>query len=93
LGRVTPRNTQPAGQPVAPENAVAEDSATQIATDPELYLQEAQDAEEVVADLTELVVLAPPVARTAERVAARFGDLVEAPVLITEECSWMQAVA
>jgi len=31
-----------------------------------------------------LVVLAPPVARTAERVAARFGDLVEAPVLITQ---------
>ena len=87
LGRVTPRNTEPAGSPVAPENAVAEGSVTQTATDPELYLQEAQeaqDAEEVVADMTELVVLAPPVARTAERVAARFGDLVEAPVLITE---------
>src|SRR5664279_1871055 len=27
---------------------------------------------------------APPVARTTERVAARFGDLVEAPVVITE---------
>ena len=32
----------------------------------------------------ELVVLAAPVPRTAERVAARFGDLTEAPVLITE---------
>ncbi len=32
----------------------------------------------------ELVVLAPPVARTGERVAARFGDLVEAPVVITQ---------
>jgi len=31
-----------------------------------------------------LVVLAAPVARTAERVAARFGDLTEAPVLITQ---------
>ena len=31
-----------------------------------------------------LVVLAAPVPRTAERVAARFGELTEAPVLITE---------
>jgi hypothetical protein len=30
------------------------------------------------------VVLAAPAARTAERVAARFGDLTEAPVVITE---------
>jgi transposase-like protein len=32
----------------------------------------------------DLVVLAAPVPRTADRVAARFGDLVEAPVVITE---------
>ena len=32
----------------------------------------------------DLVVLAAPVPRTAERVAARFGDLTEAPVVITE---------
>lgn len=32
----------------------------------------------------QLVVLALPVARTDERVAARFGDLVEAPVVITQ---------
>src|SRR5450756_503853 len=32
----------------------------------------------------ELIVLAAPVPRTADRVAARFGDLVEAPVVITE---------
>ena len=32
----------------------------------------------------DLVVLAPPVPRTAERVAARFGQLSEAPVVITE---------
>jgi len=37
-----------------------------------------------VADLPELVVLAAPVPRTAERVAARFGDLIEAPMRITE---------
>src|ERR1019366_687072 len=37
---------------------------------------DAQDAD--------LVVLAAPEPRTTERVAARFGDLVEAPVVITE---------
>jgi transposase-like protein len=36
------------------------------------------------AGVADLVVLAPPLARTTERVAARFGDLVEAPVVITE---------
>jgi transposase-like protein len=36
------------------------------------------------AEDAELVVLAPPEPRTAERVAARFGDLVEAPVVITQ---------
>jgi hypothetical protein len=39
-----------------------------------------EDDDEVV----DLVVLAAPVPRTAERVAARFGDLTEAPVVITE---------
>ena len=48
------------------------------------------DARDVVpedgqhADIAELVVLAAPVPRTAERVAACFGDLVQAPVKITE---------
>src|SRR5450756_111145 len=32
----------------------------------------------------ELIVPAAPVPRTADRVAARFGDLIEAPVVITE---------
>ena len=32
----------------------------------------------------ELIVLAAPIPRTADRVAARLGDLVEAPVVITE---------
>jgi len=36
------------------------------------------------AEVADLVVLAPPVPRTTERVAARFGDLLEAPVVITE---------
>jgi prepilin-type processing-associated H-X9-DG protein len=79
LGRVAPRNTQPAGQPGASENAVADDSLT----DTEPRLENSEDFEEVVADV-ELVVLAPPEPRTAERVAARFGDLIEAPVVITE---------
>ena len=35
-------------------------------------------------DGAELVVLAAPVPRTAERAAARFGELIEAPVLITQ---------
>jgi len=39
---------------------------------------------ESVAGAGELVVLAAPAARTAERVAARFGDLTEAPVVITQ---------
>ena len=34
--------------------------------------------------MDDLVVLAAPEPRTTERVAARFGDLVEAPVVITE---------
>ncbi len=47
---------------------------------------EADPVEPDVADPdgAELVVLAPPLARTAERRAARFGELDEAPVVITE---------
>jgi prepilin-type processing-associated H-X9-DG protein len=56
----------------------AEDLEERDPTDP----TDPTDVELLV--LPELVVLAPPVPRTAERVAARFGDLVEAPVLITE---------
>jgi transposase-like protein len=41
-------------------------------------------ADEVVAGRPDLVVLAAPEPRTADRVAARFGDLLEAPVVITE---------
>jgi hypothetical protein len=45
-------------------------------------LDEPKDCES--ADRRDLVVLAAPEPRTTERVAARFGDLVEAPVVITE---------
>jgi prepilin-type processing-associated H-X9-DG protein len=72
LGRVTARTRQPVQEPV------------EQPSDPEVV--EDDDAEDDDEDnvVAELVVLASPVARTAERVAARFGDLVEAPVLITE---------
>src|SRR5680860_442622 len=68
LGRVRAGKQQPAQEP---------------AVDHDQHLDQDADSgdENAVADL---VVLAPPVPRAAERVAARFGDLVEAPVLITQ---------
>jgi hypothetical protein len=48
--------------------------------DPDVAVEDPDDNAEV----DDLVVLAAPEPRTAERVAARFGDLVEAPVVITE---------
>src|SRR5674476_336605 len=71
LGRVAPRapSVQVSGQP-----NVADD--WQIDGDGE------QDTEASVG--AELVVLAAPVPRVAERTAARFGDLAEAPVVLTE---------
>jgi hypothetical protein len=46
--------------------------------------------DEMDEDHTDLVVLGAPVARTGERVAARSGDLREAPVVITQgaQCPW-----
>ena len=70
LGRVSPVG-EPAAEP-APSGQASDDPITATATD------------DVVDDVGDLVVLAAPVPRTAERVAARFGDLVEAPVVITE---------
>lgn len=71
LGRVRP-STDPAVEPtVEPKPA----------NDP---FDEGDEGDEALADLADLVVLAEPVPRTAERVAARFGDLVEAPVRITQ---------
>ena len=57
----------------------------QVPVEPDVDMDEPKDDAECGAEEDgELVVLAPPVPRTTERVAARFGDLVEAPVVITE---------
>ena len=53
-----------------------------VEPDVDVDLDEPKDCES--AEVADLVVLAPPEPRTTERVAARFGDLVEAPVVITE---------
>jgi len=71
LGRVGPP-VAPASDPVGGVSVAMADRD-----------REAED-ETAVPEVGELAVLAAPVARTAERVAARFGELVEAPVLITE---------
>ena len=52
----------------------------QMPVEPDVGLDEPRDG----AGDADLVVLAAPVPRTADRVAARFGDLAEAPVVITE---------
>jgi hypothetical protein len=57
-------------------------SRGQGSVEPDVGLDEPKDCES--ADRRDLVVLAAPEPRTTERVAARFGDLVEAPVVITE---------
>src|SRR5665647_2672056 len=43
-----------------------------------------EDGPQDGAEIADLVVLPAPEPRTADRVAARFGDLLEAPVVITE---------
>src|SRR5664280_543266 len=54
----------------------------QVPVEPDVDVEQPRDFES--AEVADLVVLAPPEPRTADRVAARFGDLVEAPVVITE---------
>jgi hypothetical protein len=85
LGRVTPRTTQPVEPPVqTPEPAVADsDVVTPVVNDDQ---DDEQDDDRVddAAAVAELAVLPLPVPRTVERAAARAGDLVEAPVVITE---------
>src|SRR5665648_554015 len=71
LGRVTPHAEQPARQAGLDQDIVA---AVTVERD------ECSDAGQP----RELVVLAAPVPRTGDRVAARFGDLAEAPVVLTE---------
>jgi len=74
LGRVT-SPLQPLAEPVS-----SDDGVLAGAVDP----GDAQDRAQVAAAVADLVVLAPPVPRTGDRVAARFGDLAEAPVVITQ---------
>jgi len=74
LGRVI-STLQPSAEPVS-----CDDDLLAGPVDP----GDAQDREQVAAAAADLVVLAPPVPRTGDRVAARSGDLVEAPVVITE---------
>ena len=87
LGRVTARTPQPVQElvelPIDPQIVLEEDVQTDLETTGTDLVDDGNNDErdDVVA---ELVVLASPVARTAERVAARFGDLVEAPVVLTE---------
>src|SRR5450830_1634183 len=71
LGRVTPHAEQPARQAGLDQDIVA---AVSVEHD--------QDAD--AGAPRELLVLAAPAPRTADRVAARFGDLIEAPVVLTE---------
>jgi len=70
LGRVGPRRPAREDEGGADEHDDDDDAAA-----------EGDPAEH---DVAELVVLAPPQARTADRRAARFGELAEAPVVITE---------
>ena len=81
LGRVASRNPQP-NEPVPAGEASA--TAMDLDLDFEGDLRPTDDLQPAGDPADDLVVLAPPVARTAERVAARFGDLVEAPVVVTE---------
>jgi len=78
LGRVT-SPLQPLAQPVS-----SDDDVLARAADPGDGQDRAQDLEQVAVAVADLVVLAPPVPRTGDRVAARFGDLLEAPVVITQ---------
>jgi len=76
LGRVAAA-AEPASEPASAGESIDDERVTNV----ENVADDDGHDNELVADL---VVLAPPVPRTAERVAARFGDLTEAPVVITE---------
>src|SRR5665648_696004 len=76
LGRVTPRGEKPA-QPCG----LFHDDVTATA---DHHGGHGQDVDSDAERAGELVVLAAPVPRTSDRVAARFGDLAEAPVVLTE---------
>src|SRR5680860_1623585 len=90
LGRVRP-STDPAVEP-AVEPKPANDPFDETLDEATVATVDQDDeGAEALADLADLVVLAEPVPRTAERVAARFGDLTEAPVVITQGAHLPQA--
>src|SRR5665647_1309999 len=76
LGRVAPRtpSVEASGEPNAPEDWQISDSDSDSDSE--------RDTEASVG--AQLVVLAAPAPRTADRVAARFGELAEAPVVFTQ---------
>lgn len=92
LGRVAPRpRTAPAAAPARrdPDDGADGDVAadhTEDAEDDDAHDDGARDGgdDNLAGDAGELVVLAGPVPRTAERAAARAGELAEAPVVITQ---------
>lgn len=91
LGRVLPTTTTPmAAAGIEPANGPLEgdlDAAAGNASRDDNADDDVDDDDDVVPDPARaagLVVLAAPAARAAERVAARFGDLTEAPVVITQ---------
>ena len=82
LGRVRAGNRQPTQEQDEPAGFVDAAAGEAGAGHDQHDDQDGQSGDEN--SVPDLVVLAPPVPRAAERVAARFGDLVEAPVLITQ---------
>jgi hypothetical protein len=74
LGRVAARSQAPAGP--------AGDADSPAGTPG--HHEDDEDGPQDGAEIADLVVLAAPEPRTTERVAARFGDLLEAPVVITQ---------
>src|SRR5665648_74696 len=76
LGRVTGQGEEPA----RPAGLVRDGAVETVDHDHHDH----DDVDGDVARGGELVVLAAPVPRTADRVAARFGNLAEAPVVLTE---------
>ncbi len=80
LGRVAPRiAAQPVELLAEPRAAVADDDV-----EPVIDADRDDPDHDTGTVCPELAVLTSPVPRTAERAAARAGELVEAPVVITE---------
>ena len=84
LGRTSPPKGQPAEPASADDVEVPATGEPEVSSGDDTRVEDEDAGENEHAALAELVVLAAPVARTADRVAARFGELVEAPVVITQ---------